>query len=151
MGIYVETRIRVPLDALWHHTQEPALHVRWDLRFTEIDYLPRPSEDEPQRFRYATRLGFGLAIAGEGESVGQRDLPDGSRSSALKFSSADWRSLIRQGGGYWKYVPTADGCRFLTWYDYQTRFGWAGRLVDRLCFRPLMGWATAWSFDRLRA
>jgi hypothetical protein len=22
--------------------------------------------------------------------------------------------------------------------------------VDRLVFRPLMGWATAWSFDRLR-
>ena len=39
---------------------------------------------------------------------------------------------------------------FLTWYDYETRFGWAGRAVDRLLFRPLIGWATAWSFDRLR-
>ena len=26
----------------------------------------------------------------------------------------------------------------------------AGRLVDRLAFKPLIGWATAWSFDRLR-
>jgi hypothetical protein len=26
----------------------------------------------------------------------------------------------------------------------------AGRVFDRLVFRPLMGWATAWSFDRLR-
>src|SRR5690606_7735983 len=26
----------------------------------------------------------------------------------------------------------------------------AGRLLDRLVFRPLMAWATAWSFDRLR-
>jgi uncharacterized membrane protein YphA (DoxX/SURF4 family) len=26
----------------------------------------------------------------------------------------------------------------------------AGRLFDRLIFRPLIGWATAWSFDRLR-
>ena len=25
-----------------------------------------------------------------------------------------------------------------------------GALFDRLIFRPLMGWATAWSFDRLR-
>ena len=150
MGIYVETRIRVPMDALWHHTQQPKLHECWDLRFSEIDYLPRSSESEPQRFRYATRIGLGLPITGEGESVGHRDLVDGSRSSALRFSSADPRSLIRQGGGYWKYIPTADGIRFLTWYDYQPRFGVVGYVIDRLLFRPLMGWATAWSFDRLR-
>lgn len=150
MGIYVETRIRASMDALWHHTQDPKLHERWDLRFSEIDYLPRTSEGEPQRFRYATRIGLGLSITGEGESTGQRDLADGSRSSALKFSSDDPRSLIRQGGGYWKYVPTADGIRFLTWYDYQPRFGLFGYAVDRLFFQPLMGWATAWSFDRLR-
>ena len=150
MGIYVEIRIRVPMDALWHHTQQPELHERWDLRFSEINYLPRAGESEPQRFRYATRIGLGLPITGEGESVGHRDLADGSRSSALRFSSADPRSLIRQGGGYWKYLPTADGIRFLTWYDYQPRFGLAGRVVDRLLFRSLMGWATAWSFDRLR-
>lgn len=40
--------------------------------------------------------------------------------------------------------------RFFTWYDYETRFGAVGKLVDRYCFRPLLGWATAWSFDRLR-
>ena len=138
------------MDALWQYTQQPDLHERWDLRFTEIHYLPRRNEDEPQRFRYTTRLGFGLGIAGEGESVGQRDLADGSRSSALRFSSADPLSLIRLGSGYWKYVPTTDGIRFLTWYDYEVHFGPAGRLADRLVFRPLMGWATAWSFDRLR-
>jgi uncharacterized membrane protein YphA (DoxX/SURF4 family) len=150
MGIYVEIRIRAPMDALWQHTQEPALHERWDLRFSEIDYLPRANEAEPQRFRYATRIGFGLPIAGEGESVGQRNLTNGSRSSALKFSSTDPRSLIRQGSGYWKYIPTEDGIRFLTGYDYEPRFGRAGAIVDRFFFRPLMGWATAWSFDRLR-
>ncbi len=150
MGIYVETQIRAAMDALWQHTQQPELHERWDLRFSEIHYLPRANEDDPQRFLYATRIGFGLTITGEGESVGQRDLADGSRTSALKFSSGDARSLIRQGSGYWKYIPTAGGIRFLTWYDYQPRFGVMGRLVDRVCFRPLMGWATAWSFDRLR-
>jgi uncharacterized membrane protein YphA (DoxX/SURF4 family) len=150
MGIYVEILIRAPMDVLWQHTQDPNLHKRWDLRFSEINYLPRAKEYEPQRFRYATRIGFGLPISGEGESVGQRDLTDGSRSSALKFSSTDQRSLIRQGSGYWKYIPTADGIRFLTWYDYQPRFGLLGQVVDRLLFRPLMGWATAWSFDRLR-
>jgi hypothetical protein len=59
-------------------------------------------------------------------------------------------SLIREGSGYWKYIPTEHGIRFVTWYDYRTRFGTAGAVFDRLVFRPLMGWATAWSFDRLR-
>ncbi len=36
------------------------------------------------------------------------------------------------------------------WYDYRTRFGSVGQLIDRLVFRRLIGWATAWSFDRLR-
>ncbi len=150
MSIYVEILIRAPMDALWAHTQTPELHERWDLRFSEIAYVPRSIETEPQRFRYATRIGFGLEVAGEGESVGQRDLANGSRSSALKFSSADRRSIIREGSGYWKYIPTADGIRFLTWYEYRTRFGALGALFDRLVFQPLIGWATAWSFDRLR-
>jgi DoxX-like family len=150
MAIYVEILIRAPMDALWAHTQTPELHERWDLRFSRIAYLPRRSEAEPQRFVYATRIGFGLEVAGEGESRGERDLASGSRTSALKFSSADSRSIIREGAGYWKYTPTANGIIFLTWYDYHTRFGAFGAIVDRLVFQPLMGWATAWSFDRLR-
>jgi uncharacterized membrane protein YphA (DoxX/SURF4 family) len=150
MGIYVETFIRRPLDAVWRHTQQPELHERWDLRFSEIRYLPRASDAEPQRFHYATRIGFGLAISGEGESTGTRETTDGAATSALRFLSAHPLSLIREGSGYWKYIPEADGVRFLTWYDYRTRFGLVGRLIDRLLFRPLMGWATAWSFDRLR-
>ena len=150
MSIYVEILIRAPMDALWAHTQTPALHERWDLRFSRIEYLPRALESEPQRFRYTTRIGFGFEVSGEGESVGQRDLSDGSRSSALKFSSGEPFSIIREGSGYWKYIPTAEGIRFLTWYDYRTRFGPLERLFDRLVFRPLLGWATAWSFDRLR-
>jgi DoxX-like family len=42
------------------------------------------------------------------------------------------------------------GSASLTWYDYRTRFGAIGRLLDTVLFRPLLGWATAWSFDRLR-
>jgi uncharacterized membrane protein YphA (DoxX/SURF4 family) len=150
MSIYVEILIRAPMEALWAHTQRPELHERWDLRFSRIDYLPRDSEAEPQRFRYATRLGFGLEVVGEGESLGERDLASGSRSSALKFSSADTCSIIREGAGYWKYIPTTEGTIFLTWYDYRTRFGALGALLDSIGFQPLMGWATAWSFDRLR-
>lgn len=146
----MERLIRAPMDALWGHTQEPALHQRWDLRFTDIDYLPRSDAADPQRFRYATRLGFGVAVSGEGETVGERDQDDGGRVSALRFWSDQARSLIREGRGYWRYIPTDDGVRFLTSYDYETRYGLFGRLVDRLAFRPLIGWATAWSFDRLR-
>ena len=148
-GIYVEIVIDGSLDTLWERTQDPALHRRWDLRFTDIEYLPR-AEGEPQRFLYATRIGFGLAINGEGESTGTRDGVAGERTSALRFWSDSRMSLIRAGAGYWKYIPVDGGVRFLTWYDYRTRFGSAGRLVDILLFRPLMGWATAWSFDRLR-
>jgi hypothetical protein len=147
--IYVEARIRCPLDALWEHTQQPELHQQWDLRFTEIEYLPRPSAAEPQQFLYATRIGFGLGVAGRGESLGTKE-KNGERTSVLKFWSEEWVSLIREGAGFWKYVPTADGLRFFTKYDYQTRFGWVGQVLDRIAFRPLIGWATAWSFDCLR-
>jgi hypothetical protein len=146
--IYVERLINAPMDALWNATQTPEVHERWDVRFTEIRYLPRAAETEPQRFLYATRIGFGVRIAGEGESVGQAER-NGDRTSALRFWSDDRKSLIRIGSGYWRYAPSQAGIRFITQYDYETRFGIAGRALD-LVFRPLLGWATAWSFDRLR-
>jgi hypothetical protein len=148
--IYVESTIHTSMDNLWEQTQNPALHQRWDLRFTNIEYLPRPDEHQPQRFLYETRLGFGVRITGEGESVGTHADARGVRTSALTFWSDDPKSLIRSGSGYWQYVPVEGGVRFLTRYDYETRFGLIGRLVDRLIFRRLIGWATAWSFDRLR-
>lgn len=149
MSIYVETRVHGPLEELWRRTHDPALHERWDLRFSEIGYLPRRGT-EPQRFRYETRVGFGLRVRGEGETTSRRNESAGARTSALRFWSDDPMSLIREGSGYWRYVPTSDGVRFLTWYDYRTRLGPLGRVLDRLVFRPLIGWATAWSFDRLR-
>ncbi len=147
--IYVEIRIRGDMDELWRLTQTPGAHERWDLRFTSIEYLPRPDHTQPQRFLYATRIGFGLRIAGEGESTGEHNGAEG-RVSALKFWSRDRKSLIEEGSGFWKYVPTDDGIRFFTRYDYRTRFGFIGAVVDRVLFRPMLGWATAWSFDRLR-
>lgn len=149
-GIYVEIEIQDDLDHVWLLTQDPVFHERWDLRFSRIHYLPRSSSAEPQQFLYETRIGFGLSIKGTGESIGQRASAVGDTTSSLKFASADPKSLIDEGSGYWRYVPTQSGLRFLTWYDYKVRFGIAGQFVDRLVFRPLMGWATAWSFDRLR-
>lgn len=150
MSVYVEIEVRASMDILWSYTQTPELHERWDLRFTHIEYLPRRAHDKSQRFRYSTRIGCGVTISGYGETLGRRDRGDGAATSALKFGSDAPLSLIREGRGYWKYVPTGNGIRFLTSYDYRTRFGAAGVLVDRLIFRPLIGWATAWSFDRLR-
>jgi hypothetical protein len=147
--IYVEITIRAPMDDLWRLTQTPDLHERWDLRFSTIEYLPRKNESVPQQFLYETRIGLGLRIQGTGESMGTRDV-NGARSSALRFASGDPKSLILEGSGYWKYIPEDSVIRFLTLYDYRTRFGLVGRLADSLVFRPLIGWATAWSFDRLR-
>ncbi|MGW7077698.1 hypothetical protein [Streptomyces sp. NPDC054866] len=150
MSLYVEARIDADLDELWARTQEPSQHQRWDLRFTEIDYLPRVP-GEPQRFRYGTRVLPFLTIAGTGISAGEKRRADGTRTSALRFASPHPLSLLQEGSGYWRYVPTPDGgIRFLTGYDYRPRWGRFGALADRAAFRPLMGWATAWSFDRLR-
>lgn len=143
-SLYVETVIRTDLDTLWHYTQDPALHQRWDLRFSEISPLPGPSG----RFRYATRI-FGITITGTGIHAGERERPDGTRTSALRFASQDTLSLIRSGSGYWRYSPEPDGIRFVTGFDYTPGWGRWGRWADRW-FRPLFGWATAWSFDRLR-
>jgi hypothetical protein len=60
MSIYVEIRIRGGMDELWRRTQDPGLHERWDLRFSEIVYLPRPDETRPQR---AEVLGAGHSSA----------------------------------------------------------------------------------------
>ena len=127
-SIYVQIDISGSIDRIWQLTQEPDFHQRrWDLRFTEIRYLPRPDTAQPQRFRYATRIGFGLKIHGEGESVGSRDGPNGERSSALKFWSKDSKSLIRIGSGYWKYVPSKeDGASGQIYHRLRLRRGISG-------------------------
>jgi hypothetical protein len=137
------------MGALWATTQRPEPHQRWELRFGRIEYLPTIA-GEPQRFTYATTLAPGLTIEGRGESVAERERFDGSLWSGLKFWADDPRSILDSGGGYWRYVPTESGVRFLTRYDYRPRWGRPGAQIDRLMFRPVFGWATAWSFDRLR-
>lgn len=146
--VYVEQFVACPMEQLWQHTQQPELHERWDVRFSAIQYLPR-NDGEAQRFLYTTRIGFGLHIRGTG-ATREHEGPEGRKVSALRFNSPQRLSLIRSGAGYWLYEPSADGVRFLTRYTYSTRFGAIGALFDRIVFRPLMGWATAWSFDRLR-
>jgi len=135
---------------LWTHTQDPAIHQLWDLRFTEIKYLPKDEPTDPQKFLYLTKIGFGIKVNGIGESVATKTKDNGERTSVLKFSSDSNFSIIKQGSGYWKYIPESDGIKFFTGYDYETRWGIAGRVVDKFIFRPLMIWATSWSFDCLK-
>ncbi len=146
--IYVETVILAGLAQVWEATQVPCSHQRWDLRFHEITQASGAT-CQPQRFRYSVRVLPGLVIAGHGISAGERSRPDGISTSALRFASPHWLSPIRCGAGYWRYLPCDEGIRFLTGYDYQPGWGRVGPAAD-LLFRPLLGWATAWSFDRLR-
>ncbi|MFD2115607.1 DoxX-like family protein [Paenibacillus yanchengensis] len=148
--IYVEIDINTDMDTLWHYTQRPELHEQWDLRFSEIRYLPREKDDDKQHFLYRTRIGFGLNIAGTGVTKGGVRTAEGERFSSLSFSSEQIISLIKQGRGYWKYTPHDNGVTFVTQYDYETRFGLLGKCFDYVLFRPLFGMATAWSFDVLR-
>ncbi|GAA1675953.1 hypothetical protein GCM10010977_22120 [Citricoccus zhacaiensis] len=146
--IYVETFIRAPLDRLWEMSQDPGAHPRWDLRFTAI--VPTGTgSDGNTRFRYEFKLPF-HTIRGTGISLGHRRRADGQATSVLKFSTTDPLSPIGSGAGYWRYVPCEGGVRFITGYDYEPGLGLVGRVLDRRVTRPALGWATAWSFDRLR-
>ncbi|MEK4932402.1 MULTISPECIES: DoxX-like family protein [Bacillus] len=147
--IYVATKMNTKMKKLWEYTQEPDLHTKWDARFTEISYLEK-KEGEPQKFLYKTKIGFGLEIAGEGESIGEIRKETGERISSLKFWTDNKLSLIQIGRGYWKYTPNGEHIHFETQYDYDTRFGRIGNVIDSYIFRPLLGWATAWSFDALK-
>ena len=142
-------RIRGSLDELWHRTQTPDLHARWDLLLGSIVCLEGADDTQPRRFRFTTRAASAAKIEGWCETVGER-LDANTRTEAFEFGSDDPRSLIRTGSGYWKYVQIEDEVRFITSYDYEVRWGLFGRLVEWLLVRPLLGWATAWSFDRLR-
>ena len=144
-GIYVEVQIAAPVDVVWRLTQIPEQHVRWDLRFSRITPVG-DLEGGGYRFRYERRMPL-HTIGGTGSSLGERVRADGTRTSALKFTTLDPLSPLGDGRGYWRYLPTPTGMTFITGYDYEP--GW-GRLLDRVVVRRLVGWMTAWSFDRLR-
>lgn len=147
-AVYVEILIRAPMERVWELTQEPALHARWDGRFSAIV----PTElraDGAQCFRY--ELGLGVhTIRGTGVPLGDKHAANGSRTSALCFDTSDRLSPLGAGRGYWRYVPHPEGVRFLTGYDYRPGWGPFGRVLDPLVTRRFVWWLTAWSFDRLR-
>jgi len=147
--IYVEIPINAEMEAIWDASQKPDMHEQWDLRFSSITYLPK-IDGEPQKFVYTRTVGPFLQVKGWGQSAGEFHKEDGTRSSSLHFGTDQWISPIREGRGYWKYEPQDDHVKFLTQYDYDVNFGKVGEVVDKIIFRPLIGWATALSFDILK-
>lgn len=109
--IYVEIPIDVPIQRVWEASQEPDLHVQWDLRFSSIHYLPK-EDNQPQQFTYTRTVGPFLTVEGWGESSGSAYLDSGSRSSSLHFGTDQKISPIREGRGYWKYEPMQKGTKF---------------------------------------
>ena len=107
---YVETRLDVDTADLRAATQEPDEHERWDLRFTDIDYRPRPDESEPQRFDYATRVGFGVGVEGHGESTGE------TRDGGVRVRSGDQR-LYAFGRGVAFPMALSARADVHEWYD----------------------------------
>jgi hypothetical protein len=146
--IYVEVRIQAPKELVWKLSQDTSLHPKWDLRFSRIVPVAENGQGL-QHFRYEFSLPF-HTIHGTGTSLGHRDRADGQSTSVLKFDTLDPLSPIGPGSGYWRYIPTAEGLRFITGYNYSPGMGAPGKLLDSWLFRPALGWATAISFDRLR-
>lgn len=143
-SIRVEITIDADIDTVWRLTQDPELHARWDARFSRI--VPKGAgADGAWRFRYERRM-LVLTIRGTGIALGSRSGAEGSRTSALRFTTSDRRSPLRDGRGFWRYEPTDRGTRFITGYDYEP--GW-GRPADAV-IRPVVAWMTAASFARLR-
>ncbi|MEH3076452.1 MAG: SRPBCC family protein [Quadrisphaera sp.] len=155
--VWVTATVAAPPGRLWHLTQDTAHHPRWDLRFSSI--TPAGHDDGHQRFTYALALPHPrlplLTVRGTGTSTAERRGDDGAGTSAIRFTAgdapADRLSPLASGTGFWRYAPRADGhTRFTTGYDYRPGWGRLGAALDPWLTRPLVGWATAWSFDRLR-
>lgn len=147
--IYVEIEMDSDMETIWKYTQQPELHEQWDLRFSTITYNEKETEDEPQTFTYTTNVMPGISVSGWGVSKGAHEKKSGIKTSSLHFGTEQLISPIAEGKGYWQYIPHNNGVTFLTQYDYEVRFGILGRLAD-LMFNPIMGWATALSFDVLK-
>lgn len=142
--VYVSIRVRASLERVWELTQDPSRHARWDVRFSAITPT-EPLAGGGIRFRYERRLA-GVRITGTGTTIGERVRPDGTRTSALRFDADSRLSPLGPGRGYWRYRQDGDHVVFTTGYDYEPNWGGAADLF----VRPVIGWATAWSFDRLR-
>lgn len=147
--VYVETTIHAPIEKVWEYTQNPKLHEQWDLRFSTIS-LNEPQNEQPQSFLYEKHLGFGLSVTGTGAYRTRMMDEWNERASSLNFKSSHPLSFIKEGSGYWKYMKTSDHIVFQTQFDYETKEGKGWTWADRILFRPMIGFMTAFSFGALK-
>lgn len=144
--IVVEAIIPCEVETLWERSQNPDLHILWDIRFSHIKYLEELDDKGFRLMDYRTKIGFGMEIKGIGRYLQNTPL----KHSTFEFESDDWKSIIKIGRGIWQYKPCAEGTYFRTVYDYETNYGFFGAIIDRILFRPMMQLATEWSFETLR-
>jgi len=144
--IVVEVEINAPISLIWEQSQNPEQHVLWDIRFSDIEYLDTHDDKGRQALRYRTKIGFGIAVEGLGYYAHNKK----HEKSVFLFDSNDWKSLISNGRGLWLYIDKENHTFFKTVFDYETRFGLFGRIIDRILFRPLFQRATEWGFETLR-
>ena len=144
--IVVEAIIPTDAETLWERTQTPELHTLWDIRFSHIDYLEETNEKNFRLMDYRTKIGFGIEVKGIGRYL-QNNPP---KLSTFEFESDDWKSIITKGRGIWQYKPCREGTYFRTVFDYDTRYGFFGEMIDNLLFRPVMQLGTEWGFETLR-
>jgi uncharacterized protein YndB with AHSA1/START domain len=144
--IVVEVLVPAPVDEVWRRTQDPAEHVRWDIRFTDIRYLEEHDARGFRKLRYRTRIALGVEV----EGVGAYLHSEPPHHSTFEFDSDDWKSLIQKGRGIWMYEARPEGTFFKTVYDYEIRHGLVGHVLDALFFRRMLQLATEYGFETLR-
>jgi hypothetical protein len=144
--IVVEALIPAAVETVWARSQEPASHVRWDIRFTTIANKPEVDARGYHLMDYRTDVAFGIEVAGEGRYLHSTPL----EHSTFEFDSDDWKSIIRDGRGIWQYERRGDATLFKTVYDYAARYGFLGAFLDWLVFRRVLQLSTEWGFETLR-
>ncbi len=143
--IYVEVDILCGVEDVWMLTHDPEMLPRWDARFSSITPTGRLASGA-HRFTYERSTPFHTFV-GTVTALREPTELDGTRASALRFTTRDTFSALGAGHGYWRCIPFGSGVRLITAFDYEP--GW-GSALDALVVRRLIGWMTAWSFDRLR-
>jgi hypothetical protein len=143
--IVVEVIINAPVDVVWTRSQDPVQHVAWDIRFTQIEYLPEKDARGFNLMDYRTNVALGIEVKGLGRYLHTTE----NEHSSFEFDSDDWKSIITKGKGVWIYTPRPNGTHFKTVYDYEPRYGIVGKFIDTIFFRPLLQLSTEWSFETL--
>ncbi len=90
----VEALIPAPVELVWQRSQDPVLHVAWDIRFTRIAYLTEKDERGYHLMDYRTAVAFGVEVKGVGRYLHTTPL----RHSTFEASAAPRSETIPRAG-----------------------------------------------------